>query len=363
MMLQSSVRRALADWVHAPGVYASVDGQYGSTGKGLINSVLAEMFWSRFDFVVTNQGPNSGHTSYGSKDEKIVLKQLPTFGVMASHWSTQFEHARYTKLPDIVLSGGAIINPAVLLDEIHKILINNEIKILIHPCCAVINDMRLREDTVNVAKIASTGQGIGPAIQAKLERHELNVVGHRDFNDMCIITTAMPQQTHQNFHTFLEVAQGYSLGINSRFYPHVTARECTVAQGMADAGISPKHFRSCVMSVRTYPIRVGNTDNSSGGCYPDQKEIQWSDLGVEPETTTVTGRIRRVFTWSKQQFIEAVTANTPDVIFLNFVNYLDPRAVDDFVQQNIVTPYTMVMNKKPIVLLGYGPKNEDVHAL
>jgi adenylosuccinate synthase len=160
---------------------------------------------------------------------------------------------------------------------------------------------------------------------------------------------------------FFEVSQGFSLGINSGFYPHVTGRECTVAQALADASVSPAMFQQSILSLRTYPIRVGNTENSSGPCYLDQREIGWDELGVTPETTTVTGRIRRIFTWSDTQFRDAVVVNTPSVIFLNFCNYLRTENVDPFVRQNIVQPYFDMLGYAPkAVLLGFGPRTEDI---
>ena len=114
------------------------------------------------------------------------------------------------------------------------------------------------------------------------------------------------------------------------------------------------------MAVRTFPIRVGNTENSSGGWYPDQAETTWEALGVAPETTTVTGRVRRVATWSDMQFREAVQVNQPSAIFLNFVNYLPEDLVASFVE-NMVMQYTQVTKRAPeAVLLGYGPKSSDI---
>jgi len=115
--------------------------------------------------------------------------------------------------------------------------------------------------------------------------------------------------------------------------------------------------------VRTYPIRVGSTENSSGPCYVDKHELSWEDLGVEPEMTTVTKRVRRVFTWSNVQFMDAVFANSPSVIFCNFLNYLKPEDVHDFIVDHILLPYNRVMGKNPgAILLGYGPKTSNIRA-
>jgi adenylosuccinate synthase len=118
------------------------------------------------------------------------------------------------------------------------------------------------------------------------------------------------------------------------------------------------------MAVRTYPIRVGNTENSSGPPYEDQAEIEWEDIGVEPEYTTVTGRKRRVFTWSNTQFREAVRINEPNIIFINFLNYLDEKGEQSAFIDNVIHQYKLEMRKKPeLVLGGFGPKDEDIEVL
>src|SRR5262245_64787370 len=100
---------------------------------------------------------------------------------------------------------------------------------------------------------------------------------------------------------------------------------------MADAGMPPSFHRKTIMVVRTFPIRVGNTENTSGPVYNDQDEMTWAAIGVEPEMTTVTGRIRRVFTWSAEQFKNSLEVLNPDAIVLTFCDYLDGKEVDKFV--------------------------------
>jgi adenylosuccinate synthase len=124
-------------------------------------------------------------------------------------------------------------------------------------------------------------------------------------------------------------------------------------QGIADARIAPRFVTRTYMVARTYPIRVGNHNgNSSGGCYPDQQEIEWNDIGQEPELTTVTQRVRRIFTFSRTQFEEAVAANQPDFVLMNFMNYLRPDEVKEMTDYLRRFPfYTMY---------GHGPEDNDV---
>jgi adenylosuccinate synthase len=107
---------------------------------------------------------------------------------------------------------------------------------------------------------------------------------------------------------------------------------------------------------------VGNVPGgNSGDCYPDQHELSWEDIGVEPELTTVTKRPRRVFTWSRHQVSDAFEANLPDVVFINFCNYLsEPRFVARYIDdvRNIAARHG-----KPDVriFLGYGPRASDIY--
>jgi adenylosuccinate synthase len=330
-------------WLQDEGAYVLVDGQYGSTGKGLAASFLAELFPNTVDRVTTNAGPNSGHTSYFG-DEKIVLKQLPTFSVIAARSGEQ--------IPTYI-NAGAIIVPEILHREV------NEYKVLvtIHTNAAVVNDETKSLDQLQSLRIGSTGQGTGEALAAKVRRQE-NVIAR---NSAELFTLPKYDYTFgQHGITFVEVSQGFSLGINQPFYPYCTSRECTVSQALLDAAIHPSFYRDSMMVVRTYPIRVAG---NSGDCYSDQTETSWEELGFEAEQTTVTKKVRRVFTWSTIQFQDAVRHNRPGHIFLNFCNYLEDKGIDvrQFVQSNVIEPYVKVMGVRPkTVLLGYGPNNSDV---
>ena len=346
----------LFDWFRRYGAYVSVDGQYGSTGKGVINAALAEAFGDKVDVVTSNAGPNSGHTSY-YEGEKIVLKQLPTFGVTAAK--------RFKDIDAAVsyLNAGAVINPHLLAYEINS----HRMGVVVNPRAAVITDSQITDDSSNVYNIASTGQGVGPAIQAKLSRNPKAIIADYEkfFDDATSNAVLMaPFDMRQDeTKTFIEVSQGFSLGLNQMFYPNVTTRECTVSQALADAGLPPTAIRKTIMSVRAHPIRVGNTENSSGDCYPDQKEISWEELGVEPETTTVTGRTRRVFTWSNMQFAQALRVNDPNVIFVNFLNYIGPphsEKVHAFLE-NVESVYRKTL-KRPsdAILAGFGPTSHSL---
>lgn len=118
--------------------------------------------------------------------------------------------------------------------------------------------------------------------------------------------------------------------------------------------------------LRTFPIRVGHivengqTLGESGGCYADQKETSWEELGVEAEITTVTKRIRRVFTFSKQQIVDTFTLCRPDVVFLSFCNYAKGRDYLDQIDSAIYQASRMTWMPPPRVVYQWGPTTEDI---
>lgn len=337
-------------WFTGPGCYVLFDGQYGSTGKGLLASFIAEHCGSWIDTVTTNAGPNSGHTAYHETFGKIMTQQIPVASVVMglNNWA----HSVY-------LNGGAVIEPSIFKDEVDRYFNRDFGSLLVHPAAAVIKPEHQGDQH---SDISSTGKGVGPAMQAKLGRRaDATMGGHvNSYGRSVSIDDMKPNELGV---CFVETAQGWSLGINSGFYPYTTSRECSVTQALADLGVSPRALKKSIVSLRAHPIRVGNHPDGgySGGVYPDQKEISFEELGVEPELTTVTQRVRRVFTWSWQQYHEMLRANEPDAVFINFLNYItNPDEQADFVR-DLATHYRGTLGKYPdFILGGFGPKNSDV---
>lgn len=340
------------------GVHVVCDGQYGSTGKGVLAAWLAMVAnIERKDFMATvsNAGPNSGHTFYHG-DMKIVLKQLPTFAV-ASHL--------LGRTHPVFLSAGAVIDPEILRKEASEF---PTLPIFVHPNAAVITpEDKQMEHSGSVAAVAGTRSGTGAALARKVLRDPTAVWAHYarygtypsiDLKMPPNVMTGTMDDVHPLNRIFMEISQGFSLGLNQQFYPKCTSRECTVAQGLADAGISPRRLTKVYMSIRTFPIRVGNVDGfSSGEWYDDQKEVTWEAIGQKPELTTVTQRVRRVATFSYNQFFDAIRANEPDYVFVNFLNYLTEEQQEEFLEslrrvRNDIRWFELIK--------GYGPKSSDV---
>lgn len=368
-MIDGSIQ--LTGWFDQPGAYVLVDGQFGSTGKGLMAGWLAEYGGDKITHVTTNAGPNSGHTAYyqwaeGDPDrpdlvkpqyDKVLTQQLPVASVFLRNMGYN---------PVTLLNAGAVIDPDILAREAASYGFGNR-NLAIHPAASIITEDDRQGDRATVDAISGTGKGVGPAMSRKVMRRGATYA------------ESIYQPTLPKGHTswdrfwdwpkdvvFVETAQGYSLGLNSApFFPYTTSRECTVMQAISDARIPARKVRKVIACFRTYPIRVGATEaaGTSGGWYPDQQELEWSSLGLEPELTTVTKRVRRIASWSRIQFRESVAANEPDVIFLNFCNYLNHTQQHALVD-TILMDYRDVMGKELQVLLGgFGPHSHQIEQL
>ena len=297
-----------------------VGGQWGSEAKGAAAAHLApKASCHKFTIATTNAGAQAGHTSVHDGVKRVVF-HLPTYSLYRKCFT--------------YLNAGSIIDPDVLLrelDENPSVLANG---FAIHPNAAIITqDCKDAEGSADSAqtKIASTRKGVGEALARKVLRsgaiaQDQAGVGRWAYIARYVKRLDLNEQMRTGQSVLVEVPQGHSLSIDSQFYPHTTSRNCTVAQAMSDAGIHPRFYHQSMLVIRTYPIRVGSLseDNHSGGHFPDQQEITWDELGVEPEITTVTKRVRRVFTFSEQQVALAITQTQPDVIFLSFCDYLPP---------------------------------------
>lgn len=329
-----------------------VDLQFGSTGKGLLCDYLAT--YGKYDTVVNANLPNAGHTTVTPEGRVWMNKAMPN-GIMATK--------------RIMMGPGSAFTPARLAEELKTVADLIEGKVFaIHEAAMVVTDAHKQKEQETLSRISSTMQGSGEAVVAKIRR-EPGVIA-RDCMDLLkehgldkyVVSHAQYLQHLLDSESILvEGAQGYSLGHNSGFYPYCTSRDCTVTRYMADCAIPAGWLRKAYGVARVHPIRVGNTsDGYSGDIYADQEELTWAELGVDPELTTVTKRVRRVFTFSHAQIHEACVANGIDEIFLNFANY-DPS----YAREIIETVNDMMIDvghtdKDIITMVGVGPRRDNI---
>lgn len=347
-------------------ITAIVDLQFGSTGKGLLAGLLSKK--NDYDVVVSANMPNAGHTFVDEEGRKWVHKVLPS-GVYS-------KGLRY-----VAIGPGAVFDPEQFKKEVGYLVEQGiQAEVIIHPHAIILTDDDRKEEAGNLSKIASTMQGSMAAMVRKLRRNPEQMVTAAmvadDFTSRHVVSVDRWNRIMlASKNLLVEGSQGYSLGLNAGFYPYTTSRDCTVHRLLADAGVFATGKLKVIGTARVHPIRVGNTsDGSSGPCYPDQEELTWEKVGQTPETTTVTGRVRRVFTFSEIQIRLAMLTNNVDEVFLNFCNY-DPalafkvaKTIDKIGMEllerrgfhsGLFDPDSFAMVK----YMGFGPKASDVLVL
>ena len=307
-----------------------IDGQWGSTGKGLLAGYLAAT--QNPTAVVCNFGPNAGHTVRFRCGKAVMTQQLPT-GILSS-------------ASEIFIGPGAIMDLGLLMDELRKFNLFMAKKTLyLHERMAVVSFADKETERMTVNSISSTCKGTGAAACRKIMRQEgstmqyfkkdIEVIARQTATTIKILTNEQYLAALSKHELIqIESAQGIGLSLNvGTSFPYCTSRDVTPGQILCDCGI-PIHwlkgnFMRTYCSMRTFPIRVGNVLDDrgemigfSGPICPDQAEISFEDLNVIPEKTTVTQKIRRIFTFSMKQLemAKAILGNVN--IFLNFVNYL-----------------------------------------
>lgn len=353
--------------------YMIIDGQWGSCGKGLLAGALAVM--KQPQVVVNNFGPNAGHTFYHTPGgRKILTQQLPT-GLVAPNAL-------------LLIGPGSIINPDILLKEIEEYEDEFSIKerLFIHPRAAVVLPYDLETEKEGGLAISSTRKGVGSAISRKISR---------DYRSgRPLVARDVPELRHyvrsegsynsilaDSDCTQIESAQGLELSINHGIsYPYCTSRDITVEAVLNDVGIRHHDLDGVFTVVRTFPIRVGNDVSKdgivlgvSGPVYSDMDELSWEEVGRRTqqellERTTVTNKVRRVFSWSWQQYEFMLRRLGPNQqIFINFMNYLDAHATSfaelDSESKSFVEQADRAAEDwgSRVSALGFGPTMQDVY--
>lgn len=344
-----------------------VDMQFGSTGKGQIAGTLAHVL--NPETAVTAWAPNAGHT-FRKGDAKYVHTMLASSAVAPS-------------VKNILIGPGSVLNVQALQKEIiaaGPMIMGKHL--IIHPNAALLLPHH-SENEQKYVRIGSTMKGSAAAVMQKMDRdpENGNIARERIAETMMALSglgvqVSIDEDTYRKAikHTrgmVVEGAQGTGLSIHSRFYPYCTSRDVSVNQILADCRL-PHMDYSVIGVCRTYPIRVANRFDAegkqigtSGGHYPDQQELDWrSDLGREPELTTVTKLPRRIFSFSIQQIVEAVEINRPDVLALTFCDYLTPTipAIGNPIPIEVMNLIHLIENATRIRvgLLSFGPDTTDV---
>jgi adenylosuccinate synthase len=332
-----------------------VDGQWGSTGKGLLAGYLAQNHAPQV--LACALSPNAGHTLVLADSTKLVHKMLP-LGICSP------------ALESIVLGPGSLVDMDALWQEICNAeqlgLLSPSLPIYVHKAAAVVLEHHRTAEFDGGTAPGSTRKGVGAAQIQRIQRRPdaCNIIGlieqsHPIFNRIKLASTSDLQRIYLEAERIqIEGCQGYSLSIYHGQYPYVTCRDVTSTQLMADAGLPLLRLSAVnVYGVfRTYPIRVANRPASgewSGPTYPDSIETTFEAIGQPQELTTVTQLPRRIFTFSYQQAVEACVQNRVDRIFLNFAQYCPTW-------EELRDIWNRLSDCGTVAYLGFGPSVADI---
>jgi adenylosuccinate synthase len=300
-----------------------VGAQWGDEGKGKIVDWLSE----RADVIARFQGGhNAGHTLV--IDGKVYkLNALPSGVVRGGKLS--------------VIGNGVVLDPWHLVGEIAKIreqgveitpetLMIAENTPLIMPYHGELD--RAREAQTSVAKIGTTGRGIGPAYEDKVGRRVIRVADLADPATLELrvdralvhhnalrsglgmapidrdgiiaqlreiapeilqyaapVWKVMNEARRAGKRILFEGAQGSLLDIDFGTYPYVTSSNVIAGQAATGVGLGPGAIGFVLAIVKAYTTRVGE------GPFPTElKDADGERLGARGrEFGTVTGRKRR----------------------------------------------------------------------
>jgi adenylosuccinate synthase len=300
-----------------------VGAQWGDEGKGKIVDWLSE----RADVIARFQGGhNAGHTLV--IDGVVYKLSLLPSGIV-----------RGGKLS--VIGNGVVLDPWALLAEIEKLskqgvavspetLMIAENTPLILPVHGELD--RAREAQVGVAKIGTTGRGIGPAYEDKVGRRTVRVadladeatldlrldrlLGHHDALrrglgldpvDRAALKAALVEVAPKILpfakpvwkvlndarragkRILFEGAQGSLLDVDFGTYPFVTSSNTLAGMAATGTGLGPTSIDFVLGIVKAYTTRVGE------GPFPTELfDADGERLGERGhEFGTVTGRKRR----------------------------------------------------------------------
>ncbi|HAL75991.1 MAG TPA: adenylosuccinate synthase [Rhodobacteraceae bacterium] len=343
-----------------------VGAQWGDEGKGKIVDWLSE----RADVIVRFQGGhNAGHTLV-IEGQVYKLSLLPSGIVRGGKLS--------------VIGNGVVLDPWHLREEIAKLsgqgveinpedLMVAENTPLILPVHGELD--RAREAQNNVAKIGTTGRGIGPAYEDKVGRRAIRVADladpatlekrvdrmlqHHDTLrrgmglpevDRTALLAALQEiapsvlkfaapvwkvlaEKRKAGHRILfEGAQGSLLDIDFGTYPFVTSSNVIAGQAATGSGVGPGSIDFVLGIVKAYTTRVGE------GPFPTElDDADGQRLGERGrEFGVVTGRKRRCG-W----FDAALVRQTCATSGVSGIAFTKLDVLDGFETLKICTGYTL----------------------
>ncbi|WP_158773212.1 adenylosuccinate synthase [Cobetia sp. L2A1] len=327
--------------------------QWGDEGKGKVVDLLTE---SASAVVRFQGGHNAGHTLV-LDGKKTVLHLIPS-GIL---------HPGKT----CVIGNGVVLSPEALIKEIRELEANDvpvRDRLRLSPACPLILSYHVRLDQARekargVAKIGTTGRGIGPAYEDKVARRGLRLgdILHRerfasklgevldyhnfvlqhyhgeapvDFQQVldeamemaeelrpmvCDTVDLVHKVRKAGENILFEGAQGSLLDIDHGTYPYVTSSNTTAGGTATGSGVGPLYLDYVLGITKAYTTRVGS------GPFPtelfDEFGRHLAERGHEFGATT--GRARRCGWFDAVALRHAVQINSVSGICLTKLDVLD----------------------------------------
>ena len=277
-----------------------VDGQYGSVGKGHIAGYLAAQEIA--PLCIRVGGGNAGHSVVNPHSGlKHALRQIPA-GAVTNPRAT------------LAIAAGSEVDYAVLANEVENLEadgIKIRDRLYIDPQATAVQDRHaaVEQEVGLTALCGSTGKGIGAARAERIMRQAELVGQIPEFGAYGRLEPTAPlARMHETYSAVqIEGTQGYGLGLHAGHYPFTTSGNCTAIDFLAAAQINPWTYVTLALEIfvvfRPHPIRV------AGNSGPLLGETTWEALGLEPEYTTVTKKMRRVGAWDGKLATDAIAAN------------------------------------------------------
>jgi adenylosuccinate synthase len=213
------------------------------------------------------------------------------------------------------IAAGSEVDYEVLAEEIQR-LADDGVKVgdrlVIDPEATILTPDNRDSERLSglIERVGSTGKGIGQARADRALRRAPTVKRQAAwFEALGAQVRRVDALAYGGDWSCVQIegTQGYGLGLHAGHYPQSTSSDCTAMTFLSMAQLSPWARWVDLFEVwvvfRPYPIRVAGNSGYLHG------ETTWDALGLEPEYTTVTKKMRRVGQWDEVLAYDAMRAN------------------------------------------------------
>ncbi len=299
--------------------------QWGDEGKGKIVDWLTDHSAGVVRF---QGGHNAGHTLV-INGIKTALQLIPS-GIMRENTACYIGNGVVLSVPDLLRE----------ITKLESVGVEVRSRLKVSEACPIILPYHTaldaaREAAKGMAKIGTTGKGIGPAYEDKVARRAIRVadllnevrfseklkenleyhnfvltqyfkvdaINYQEVFDsamvyaaqirpmVCDVSSALYQAHQKGLNLLFEGAQGSLLDVDHGTYPFVTSSNCVAGNAAAGSGVGPNMLHYVLGITKAYTTRVGSGPFPSELSTDDGVGAHLAKIGCE--FGTVTGRARR----------------------------------------------------------------------